>query len=170
MCLVLPLVLLMGILFFPPFIISSSLVTKSCLTLATPCTVACQAPPPTGFSRQEYQSGLPFPSPFRALDRESLLYHITGSVIQCQEMASAKKWPVLSKPSLLAYSVTQSCPALCSSMDCSLPGPLAHEISQARTLDWGAISSSRPVSMSWSQIYLVALYWLKATVSVPMRH
>ena len=88
----------MGILFFFffPFIISSSLVMKSCLTLATRWTVARQAPPPTGFSRQEYQSGLPFPSPFRALDSESLLYHITGSVgrvvfILCQEMASSFK-------------------------------------------------------------------------------
>ena len=30
---------------------------------ATPWTVAYQAPPSMGFSRQEYQSGLPFPSP-----------------------------------------------------------------------------------------------------------
>ena len=30
---------------------------------ATPWTVAHQAPPPMGFSRQEYWSGLPFPSP-----------------------------------------------------------------------------------------------------------
>ena len=29
----------------------------------TPWTVAYQAPPSTGFSRQEYWSGLPFPSP-----------------------------------------------------------------------------------------------------------
>ena len=29
----------------------------------TPWTVAYHAPPPTGFSRQEYWSGLPFPSP-----------------------------------------------------------------------------------------------------------
>ena len=39
------------------------LVAKSCLTLATPQTVACQAPLSIGFSRQEYGSGLPFPSP-----------------------------------------------------------------------------------------------------------
>ena len=39
------------------------LVTKSCLTLATPWTVACQAPRSMGFSRQEYWSGLSFPSP-----------------------------------------------------------------------------------------------------------
>ena len=30
------------------------LVAKSCLTLATPWTVACQAPLSMGFSRQEY--------------------------------------------------------------------------------------------------------------------
>ena len=29
----------------------------------TPCTVAYQPPPSMGFSRQEYWSGLPFPSP-----------------------------------------------------------------------------------------------------------
>ena len=31
--------------------------------LATPWTVACQAPLSVGFSRQEYWNGLPFPSP-----------------------------------------------------------------------------------------------------------
>ena len=30
---------------------------------ATPWTVACQAPPSMGFSRQDYWSGLPFPTP-----------------------------------------------------------------------------------------------------------
>ena len=34
-----------------------------CPTLATPWTVACQAPLSMGFSRQEYWSGLPFPFP-----------------------------------------------------------------------------------------------------------
>jgi len=39
------------------------LVTKLCPTLATPWTVAHQAPPSMGFSRQESWSGLPFPPP-----------------------------------------------------------------------------------------------------------
>ena len=39
------------------------LVAKSCLTLATPWTVALQAPLSIGFSRQEYWRGLPFPPP-----------------------------------------------------------------------------------------------------------
>ena len=33
------------------------------LTLVTAGTVARQAPLPTGFSKQDYWSGLPFPSP-----------------------------------------------------------------------------------------------------------
>ena len=41
----------------------SELVAKSCLTLAAPWTVACQAPLSMGLPRQEYWSGLPFPSP-----------------------------------------------------------------------------------------------------------
>ena len=39
------------------------LVTKSCPTLVTPWTVACQAPLSMGLSKQEYWSKLPFPSP-----------------------------------------------------------------------------------------------------------
>ena len=39
------------------------LATKKCLTLATTWTVASQVPMSMGFSRQEYQSGLPFPFP-----------------------------------------------------------------------------------------------------------
>ena len=38
-------------------------VVQSHLTLATPWTAICQAPLSMGFSRQEYWSGLPFPSP-----------------------------------------------------------------------------------------------------------
>ena len=44
------------------------LVAKSCPTLATPWTLAHQAPLSMGFPRQEYWSGLPFPSPGDLLD------------------------------------------------------------------------------------------------------
>ena len=65
------------------------LITKSCLTLATPWTVVCQAPLSLGFSRQEYWSGLPFPSPgdllnpgielrSPALQADSLLTELPG--------------------------------------------------------------------------------------------
>ena len=44
-------------------VVGGGLVAKSCPTLATLWTVACQAPPSMGFSGQNYWSGLPFPSP-----------------------------------------------------------------------------------------------------------
>ena len=66
-----------------------SLVTKSCLTLATPWTVALQGPLSVEFSRQEYWSELPFPSPgdlpnprtesrSPALQADSLLIELQG--------------------------------------------------------------------------------------------
>ena len=39
------------------------LIAQSCPILATPWTIACQAPLFMGFPRQEYQNGLPFPPP-----------------------------------------------------------------------------------------------------------
>ena len=72
----------------------------------TPCTVARQAPPSMGFSRQEYQSGLPFPSPgdlpnpkikprSPALQADSLLFEppekpsisVLGQLLTTAEMA-----------------------------------------------------------------------------------
>ena len=38
--------------------------------------------------------------------------------------------------------VSQSCPTLSDTMDCSPPGSFAHGISQARVLEWGAIAFS----------------------------
>ena len=65
------------------------LVAKSCPTLATPWTIALQAPLSMGFSRQQYWSGLPFPSPgdlpnpgieprSPALQADSLLTELQG--------------------------------------------------------------------------------------------
>ena len=60
----------------------SGLVAKSCPTLVTPWTVARQAPLFMGFPRQEYWSGLPFPSPGNLPDPgivsctgKQILYH-----------------------------------------------------------------------------------------------
>ena len=39
--------------------------------------------------------------------------------------------------------VSQSCPTLCNSMDCSPPCSSVHGISQARILAWVGISFSR---------------------------
>ena len=50
---------------------SESEVTQLCLTLETPWAAAYQAPPSMGFSRQEYWSGVPLPSPELTCQYES---------------------------------------------------------------------------------------------------
>ena len=52
---------------------------------------------------------------------------------------------------MLSVLVTQSCPTLCNPMDCSPPGTSVHEISQARILEWVAISFSRASSQPRGQ-------------------
>ena len=58
------------------------------LLLVTPWAAACQAPPSMGFSRQEYWSGVPLPSPhtytamYKIDTNENLLYR-TGKSTQC---------------------------------------------------------------------------------------
>ena len=42
--------------------------------VATPWTAAHQAPPSMGFSRQEYWSGVPLPSPFESMDENILRF------------------------------------------------------------------------------------------------
>ena len=55
------------------------LVAKSCPTLAIPWTVAGQALLSMGFSRREYWSGLPFPSPLR-LEAQNFNHRATKEV------------------------------------------------------------------------------------------
>ena len=48
-----------------------------------------------------------------------------------------------SKCECVRAKLFQSCPALCDPGDCSPPGSSVHGILQAKTLEWGAMPSSR---------------------------
>ena len=50
------------------------------LLLATPWSAAYQAHPPMGFSRQEYWSGLPLPSPISPTEEDK--YHIVSLICE----------------------------------------------------------------------------------------
>ena len=74
----------------------SGLVAKSCLTVATPWTVVHRTPLYIGFSRQEYWSGQPFPSPGHlpkpgiepgspALQADSLLTELWGKYFKAEK-------------------------------------------------------------------------------------
>ena len=67
--------------------------------------------------------------------------------------------------------VTQSCPTLCNSMDCSLPGSSVHGIFRARILERVVISFSRESSQprDWTWVFYVAdkLFTIWATRESP---
>ena len=58
--------------------------------------------------------------------------------------------------------VAQSCPILCDPMDCSPPDSSVHRISQARILQWLAISFSRGSSRSrdWTHVFCIGRHIL----------
>ena len=104
----------------------------SCVQLfATLWTVAHQAPPSMGFSRQEYWSGLLFPSPGDLPDPGIKL---SSPTLQADALTSAA--------AAAAAKSLQSCPTLCDPMDGSPPGSPIPGILQTRTLEWVAISFS----------------------------
>ena len=131
----------------------------SCVPLfVTLWTVAHQAPPSVGFSRQEYESGLPCPPPGDLPDPEiecaSLMslgvrrqvlchqHHLGSPENHLGERKS--KWrmsTVMRLPAATAKSL-QLCPTLCDPRDGSPPGSPVRGILQARTLEWVAISFS----------------------------
>ena len=114
----------------------------SCVQLlATPWTVAYQAPLSMGFPRQEYWSGLPFPSPH---SRFLLAIYLDRLVCIFQPQSLSVPLPfhlsLLVTLSLFATcvilfllcssssSVAQSCPTLCNPMNLRTTGlPVHHQ-------------------------------------------
>ena len=115
----------------------------------TPWTVAYHAPLSMEFSRQEYWSGLPFPSPEDLTNPgieagSPTLYTDTSP----SEPLRKSVWKRAAYNFLVTiirvnvYMHAQSYLTLCDQMDCSLPESSVHGISQARILEWVAISFS----------------------------
>ena len=106
---------------------------------ATPWTVAYQAPPSMGFSRQECWSGLPFPSlgdlPDPGIEPRS-------PTLQADALPSEPPWKPKVNVAAAAAKSLQSCPTLCDPIDGSPPGSPVPGILQARTLEWVATAFS----------------------------
>ena len=130
---------------------SDGLVAKSCLTRVTLWTVSCQAPLSLQFPRQEYWSGLLFPSgdlpnpgiepASPELQADSLLLSHQGCLfpVSCLQPPIC---PLVSYKNTAAAKSLQSCSTLCDPIDGSLPGFPVPGILQARTLEWVAVSFS----------------------------
>ena len=125
---------------------------------ATPWTVAYQASPSMGFSRQEYWSGVPQPSPgdlpdpgiepwSPALEADALTSEPPGK--PKVTLTAVKNFKMHSGSNKAGYFccchclVTKLCPTLCDSMDNSPQVSSVRGIFQARILEWVAIPFSR---------------------------
>ena len=99
----------------------------------TPWTVDCQALLSMKFFRQEYWSGLPFPTPVD-------LPNPRNEPMSLASPALTDSLPLCHWFLWYMYAVTQLGLTLFDPMDCSPPGPSVHRIFQARILEWVAIS------------------------------
>ena len=72
-----------------------------CNPIVTPWTVACQAPLSMGFSRQEYCSGLPFPSLGDLLDPGIELTFLVSPALTGNFFTTSTTWEALMNPQLL---------------------------------------------------------------------
>ena len=130
------------------------LVTKSCLTFLWPhgLYVAHQAPLSLWFPRQEYLSGLPFPSPGYLLN--------PGTEPASASLADRlfNHWTTWKSKMCTCMLSRFSHVQFCNLMDYSLPGSSAHGILQARILKWVVMPSSRGFSQprDWTQVSCIA--------------
>ena len=136
----------------------------SCVWLfTTPWTVAYQASAFMGFSRQEYWSGVPLPSPNLMLLCFYWLPNICKPTFFIFHGLQDPWLPGSSLAFKLCVCVcVQLCPTLCDPMDgCreTLPGSFVHGIFQARILEWDAISSSRGSSWPRDRISVSCISW-----------
>ena len=92
-----------------------SLVAQLCPTRVTPWTIACHTPWCMGFPRQEYWSGLPFPSPDSSLrNPEFSALHYPDSQDPVSVPASLGSVPQLlatpdTSPLLCLFLITDMC-------------------------------------------------------------
>ena len=147
----------------------------SCFSV-TPWNVACRAPLSMWFSRQEYWSGLPRPSPADlpnpgfeprslAFQVDSLLSEPPGKPLICSKWLSHAQSRVnflTLFSSAAAAKSPQSCLTLCDPIDGSPPGSSVPGILQAKTLEWVAISFSN--AGKWKvRVKLLSHVWPLAT-------
>ena len=107
---------------------------------ATPWTVTQQAPLSMGFSRQEYLSGLLFPTPGELPDPGIKLASLVSPTL-ADGVFTAE--PTGKTNSCVRAKLLQSYLILCDPMDSTPPGSTVHGIFQARILEWVAVPSSR---------------------------
>ena len=134
-----------------------------------------------GFSRQEYWSGVPSPSPRTTT---TLLINYAAAAAELFQSCPTQR-PHRQQPTRLPSpwdspgkntgvgchfllqcmkvksesEVAQSCLTLSDPTDCSLPGSSVYEIFQTRVLEWVAIAISQHKTKSFKKMNSIVCYW-----------
>ena len=124
-------------------------VTQLCPTLCDPMDCNPQGTSVCGLSRQEYWSGLPFPTPGHLPDPGIKPRYLASSALvgrffttmPCGELKNTCVWIQVHACFVHTYvlyvrqsvsSVAQLCPTLCNPMNCSTPGlPVHHQLPES---------------------------------------
>ena len=133
-------------------------VAQSCLLL---CDPRCYSPPGSsvhGFSRQEYWSGLPFPTPGDLPHPGIRPASLVSPALAGRFLSLAPPGKSLSRK--VEVLVAQLCPTLCDSMDYSPPGSSVPGIFQARILEWVAVPFCRESSQPRDQTQVSCISYI----------
>ena len=106
-----------------------------------------------GFSRQEYWSGLLFPSPGDLPNTEIKSMSPASPTLQVDSSPTKPSRKCITSECVCVLDA-QLCPTLCDPMDCIPPGSSVDRIFQTRILEWVAISSSRGSSWPRDQTHV----------------
>ena len=112
----------------------------------TPWTAAYQAPPSMGFSRQEYWSGLLWPSPKRRIPVATKISSLAFTIFCHGGIYNVH-----------VFLVIQPSPVLCNPVDSSSPGSSGHSHSLGKNTGVGCHALLQ-VSIIMSSKYIVFLF------------
>ena len=127
---------------------------QSCFSCAQLCatqwTAAYQAPLFTGFSRQEYRSGLPYPSPPVGI-------YPYNSIAQSRELQKMFNLHLLFR---ICEWKSFSHVWLCNPMYCSLPGFSVHELLIMKKMNEESQDITERLEIKFSILFLSWWYWV----------
>ena len=142
------------------------------------------------FCLPSHRPSLLFSQTFRAVPltvpeltcwKECFCFYFISSFLESSSDWSSVRWTSLhglglgqreaagspTQSPFMCCMLTQSCPILCGPMDHSLPGSSIHGISQARILEWVAISLSRGSSQPRDRTHICYVFCICRQILLP---
>ena len=128
---------------------------------ATPWTIACQVPQSMGFSRQEYWSGLPFPSPNEKVAIHKLADSISANIFILDFLASGNV-----RTKCLLFKLPSLCSLILSAQTKTGRQVVVFQYSQFLFLLWAGRQNGGNVGL-WGLIMCSDIHHLQTLDKLP---